>query len=111
MSLYYKKVDALQFKLADEEKELVRTNKAVFFEGSPVKHVGGDQYLAVLQQGENLIRIFEGQWLVRHPDGLWQIYWADKFAQLFIKGDETEAFSVGVDPFKSRAISQPNMLS
>jgi len=103
MSLYYKKVDAVHFKLSEEDKKEVQVYKPVFFENSAVKHMGGDVYLAVLQQGENLIRIFEGQWLVR-SDGGWQIYWPDKFSQLFIRGNETEQFNTGLDPFKAQLI-------
>lgn len=107
MSLYYKKVDAKQFKLTDEQKALIKSRKAVFFEGSPVKHVGGDQYIALLQQGENLIKIQEGQWLVIHADGLWQIFWEDRFAANFIKGNDAE-IELSIDPFtKPRHLKQP----
>lgn len=110
MSFYLKKVDAIQFKLTDEQKELIKNRKAVFFEGAPVKHVGGGQYIALLQQGENLIKIQETQWLVRHADGLWQIFWPDRFGALFIKGDETESLHISYDPFKAKSFSQPNTL-
>lgn len=109
MSLFYKKVDAVQFKLNDEEKKIVQSNKTVLFEGGQVKHLGGEVYLTVLQQGENLVRIFEGQWLVR-ADGGYQIYWPDKFNQIFSKGDETEKFNIGLDPFKAKSFGQPNTL-
>ncbi len=108
MAAYLKKVDAVQFKLTDEQKEQIRSRNAVFFEGSPVKHVGGEQYIALLQQGENLIKISESQWLVRHSDGLWQIFWPDRFNAMFIKGDETEAVAIAYDPFKQRPVIQPN---
>jgi hypothetical protein len=112
MSLYLKKVDAIQFTLTDDQKELVKNRNPVFFEGSAVKHVGGDQYIAVLQQGENLIKIHSTQWLVRHSDGLWQIFWPDKFNAIFIKGDATESFEIKYDPFqKTRPINQPTIIS
>lgn len=102
MSLYLKKVDAIQFKLTDEQKEMIKSRKAVFFEGSPVKHVGGDQYIALLQQGENLIKITIDQWLVRHGDGLLQLFWPDKFAANFVKGNETDLIEIKYDPFKAK---------
>ncbi len=111
MSLYLKKVDAVQFILTDEKKEFIKHRQAVFFEGSMVKHVGGEQYIALLQQGENLIKIHETQWLVRHTDGLWQIFWPDKFNALFVKGNEADAIEIKYDPFqKTRPINQPNII-
>lgn len=110
MPLYLKKVDAIQFNLTDEQKELIKNRNPVFFEGSPVKHMGGDQFIAVLQQGENLIKIHSSQWLIRHPDGLWQILWPDKFSQLFIKGSDTESVHIAYDPFKAKSFSQPNVM-
>lgn len=110
MSFYLKKVDAIQFSLTDEQKELVKNRKPVFFEGSPVKHVGGDQYLALLQQGENLIRVYLSQWLVRHPDGLWQLFWPDQFGNLFIKGSDSDSIHIKNDPFKAKSFNQPTTL-
>lgn len=107
MPLYLKKVDAVQFKLTDEDKDKISKREAVFFEGSPVRHMGGDQYLAILQQGENLVKVYHEQWLVRHPDGLYQVLWPDQFSRHFVKGDETESFKIGYDPFtKSRVLNQ-----
>jgi hypothetical protein len=111
MSLYLKKVDAIPFTLTDEQKQMIKDRKPVFFEGSPVKHVGGGQYIALLQQGENLIKIYETQWLVRHSDGLWQIFWPDKFNAMFVKGDG-DTVSIAHDPFqKTRPINQPTIIS
>lgn len=107
MSFYLKKVDAIQFKLTDEQKELIKNRKAVFFEGSPVKHVGGGQYIVLLQQGENIIKVCETQWVVRHIDGLWQIFWPDRFGAMFIKGDEAETISIAYDPFKAKTLINP----
>lgn len=106
MPLYLKKVDAVQFKLTDEEKTKIAKRDAVFFEGSPVRHTGGDQYLAILQQGENLVKIYHEQWLIRHPDGLWQVLWPDQFNRHFTKGDHAESFKVGYDPFAKPKIIQ-----
>jgi hypothetical protein len=110
MSLYYKKVDAVQFKLTDTEKESIKNRKAVYFENGRVKHIGGNQYIAVLQQGENLIKISEQQWLVKSPDGMMQIYWPDRFNQQFIKGDEADSIQIGNDLFRGRPVNQPNAL-
>lgn len=110
MAVYLKKVDAVQFSLSDEDKERISKRETVLFEGVPVKHVGGENYVAVLQQGENLIRICVSQWLVRHSDGLFQIFWPDKFAQLFVKGSDTETLSIKHDPFKAKSYNQPTIL-
>ncbi len=110
MALYYKKVDAVQFKLTDEEKELIKQRKPVYFESGQVKHVGADQYLALLQQGENLHRIYETQWLIRHPDGLWQILWPNTFNALFIEGNAADSVRIGKDPFQTKSYNQPNTI-
>lgn len=110
MPLYYKKVEAIQFKLTDEEKELIKNRKEVFFQDGKVKHVGGEQYVAVMQQGENLIKIYEQQWLIRHPDGMMQILWPDRFSANFIKGNEADTINIGHDVFKTRPINQPTLL-
>lgn len=110
MPVYLKKVDAIQFNLTDEQKAQIKNRKAVFFEGGPIKHIGGEQYIAVLQQGENLIKIHVTQWLVRHPDGLWQIFWPEKFGQLFIKGSDSDSIQIAYDPFKAKSFSQPNVM-
>lgn len=88
MALFFKKVDAVQFNLTEEEKENVRNRKAVFFEGSPVKHVGGTSYLALMQRGENLIKIYNGQWLVRHPDGMLQVCQDQDFKRDYKSSDK-----------------------
>lgn len=101
--LYYKKVDAIQFNLTDEQKELIKKRKAQFFEGSAIKHVGGNQFIALLQRGENLIKICEGQWLVKHLDGQWQIYWPGDFIRHFVKADlEDKEFVLAHDPFNQQ---------
>jgi len=110
MSFYLKKVDAVQFKLTDQQREQIRNRKAVFFEGAPIKHIGGDQYIALLQQGENLIKITESQWLVRHPDGQWQILWPDSFSANFIRGNDSDLIEIKYDPFKAKSFSQPNTI-
>lgn len=110
MALYYKKVDAIQFNLTDQEKELIKQRKAVHFEGAQVKNVGGDTYLAVLQQGENLIRVYSSQWLVRHPDGSYQVLWPDGFAANFVKGNEGDTVKIKYDPFKAKSYNQPTTL-
>lgn len=110
MALYYKKVDAIQFKLTEEDKAKIKTRERVYFEGGQVKHVGGSQYLALLQQGENLHRIYETQWLIRHPDGLWQIVWPDHFNTQFIPGNESDQVRIGRDPFQIKSYNQPNTL-
>lgn len=83
MAVYYKKVDAIQFKLTTDDKERLKNRETIYFEGCRVNHIGGNNYVTVLQQGENLFRILETQWLVRHPDGTIQIVWPEKFNQLF----------------------------
>lgn len=110
MALYYKKVDAIQFKLTDEQKELIRQRKPVHFENAPVKCIAPDQYLALLQQGENLHRIYETQWLVRHSDGMWQILWPDRFNADFKRGEEADTIRIGKDPFMVKSYNQPNTL-
>jgi len=90
MSLYYKKVDAVQFVLTDEQKELIKNRKPVFFEGGQVKHAGVSHYITLLQRGENLIKIQLTQWLVKHPDGQLQILWPDQFGANFIKGSDVK---------------------
>ena len=89
MAVYYKKVDAIQFKLTEKEKEQLHKREPIYFEGCQVKHVGGNNYIAVLRQGESLIRILETQWLVRHPDGTQQIVWPDKFSESFVEGSKS----------------------
>lgn len=108
MALYLKKVDAIQFILTDEEKENVRNKKTVYFNGYPVKHVGGEQYLVVFQQGENLIRINYTQWLVKHPDGTIQLVWPDQFGSNFIKGKELESIHIPVQ--RTKSYNQPNTI-
>lgn len=110
MALYLKKVDAVQFLLTEDEKALIKDRKRVYFENAPVKHLGAGQYLALLQQGENLHRIYETQWLVRHPDGLWQILWPNQFGALFTKGNELENIKPGIDPFTTKSYNQPNTI-
>jgi hypothetical protein len=110
MAVYYKKVDAIQFKLTDEEKERLHKREPVFFEGCKVKHVGGNNYIALLQQGENLIRILETQWLVRNLDGSLQIYWPDRFSQLFTEGSKLEAINIPIESFMAKTFNQPNIL-
>lgn len=110
MAVYLKKVEAVQFMLSDEDKEHVSKREPVLFEGSPVKHVGGENYVAVLKQGENQIRIYVSQWLVRHPDGLLQIFWPDKFAQLFIKGSDADAIKITQKPLMAKSNNQPTII-
>lgn len=109
--LYYKKVDAIQFSLTDEEKMAIAQGKPVFFEGSSVRHIGGTQYLAVLQQGENLVKVHIEQWLIRHPDGMWQVLWPDDFNRNFeaAKVDDPE-FRIHRDPFAQKSYNQPTRL-
>ncbi len=109
MPAYLKKVDAIRFSLSDEQKAMIKSREAVFFEGCPVRHAGGNQYLALLQQGENQHRIFEGQWLVRHIDGLWQILNEAEFNRNFIEAPQ-ENYQSGFDPFKVKSYNQPTML-
>lgn len=109
--LYYKKVDAIQFILSDEQKAKAKNHKAVFFEGGQVKHVGGSVYIVLLQQGESLIKIHEGQWLVKHIDGLWQIFWPDDFNRYFIKPDKSDQeILISPDPFLQKGYNQPTTL-
>ena len=103
MPPYLKKVEAIQFKLTDEQKALIKSRKPVYFEGGRVKHAGADHYITLLQQGENLIKIQESQWLVRHPDGLMQIFWPDRFGALFLKESDTMAIPANYDPFKGKS--------
>lgn len=110
MALFLKKVDAIQFKLSDKDKERIKNREAVYFENSQVKQVGPNQYLAILQQGENLHRIYESQWLVRHPDGMWQIIWPDRFGELFIKGPDADSIAIGRDPFSVKSYNQPDII-
>lgn len=110
MAVYYKKVDAIQFKLTDEDKERLHKKEPIFFEGCQVKHVGGNNYLAVLQQGENLYRILETQWLVRHPEGTWQIFWPDRFDKLFIEGSKQDVVNIPQQSFMTKPVNQPNIL-
>lgn len=110
MALYYKKVDAIQFNLTDEQKTNIHDRKPVLFEGYPVRHVGGENYLAVLQQGENLHRIYNTQWLIRHGDGAWQIISNDHFGGQFIAGNETDTIKITKDPFTSKSYNQPNTI-
>lgn len=108
--LYYKKCDAVQFKLTDEQKELAKHHKAVFFEGGQVKHLGGNVYIALLQQGENIIRMHEEQWLVKHQDGLWQILWPVDFIKHFVKANmEDKEFVLAKDPFIQKSYNQPTL--
>ncbi len=110
MAVYFKKVDAVQFKLTEEEKELIKQRKPVYFENASVKCIGPDQYLALLQQGENLHRIYETQWLIRHVDGLWQILWPDRFNDQFKPGNDTDTIRLGKDPFTVKSYNQPNTI-
>lgn len=109
--LYYKKTDAVQFTLTDEQKEQARHNKAVFFEGGQVKHLGGNVYIALLQQGENLVKIHETQWLVKHIDGLWQLFWPQDFNRYFEKPERPgSGISITSDPFLKKGYNQPTTL-
>lgn len=109
--LYYKKVDAIEFKLTPEQKEQIRSRRAVFFEGSPVRHIGGHQFIVMLQQGENQIKICEGQWVIRHGDGLWQILWPADFIRHFVKADmEDKEFIIANDPFLKKSYNQPTVI-
>lgn len=110
MAVYYKKVDAIQFKLTDEQIERLNKREPIEFEGCLVKHIGGPNYVAVMQQGENLIRILESQWLVRHPDNSIQVYWPDQFKKHFIEGDSTEDLNITPQSQMVRTHNQPNTL-
>lgn len=110
MAVYYKKVDAIQFKLTEEEKERIHKGEPVYFETGLVKHIGGPNYIALLQQGENLIKILETQWLVRHPDGALQVLWPDKFSETFVEGSQMDSLNVPRPSFMDKTFNQPNIL-
>lgn len=78
-----KKVEAIQFLLTDQEKEIARSWKKVYFENEPVRWNGGEQFLVSLRKGENYIRILEGQWLIKHPEGYWEVLWPEQLQPHF----------------------------
>lgn len=80
---WLKKVDANQFTLTDEQKELIRSRETVYFENEPVRWNGGEQFLVSLRKGEGFVRVLEGQWFIKHPEGYWEVLWPDQFDKLF----------------------------
>lgn len=105
MALYLKKVDAVQFVLTEEDIANLKNRKPVYFENGQVKHIGGDQHIAVIQYGETLLKVHLTQWLVKHPDGQLQIFWPDQFGQLFIKGSDSDSISVPLNSFKAKSFN------
>lgn len=90
MAQYYKKVDAKQFTLTEQQKSDIRDKKLVHFEGGQIKWNGTSTFLVLLQQGENLHRMYETQWLVKHPEGAWQILWPHEFNKDFISAKQIQ---------------------
>lgn len=85
MPPYYKKVDASQLVLTDEQKEAIRTGAQQFFDKGQIKYMGGKSYAAMLKIGDRLVKIEENQWLVKHPDGNMQILWPHEFDAQFVQ--------------------------
>lgn len=94
MPLFYKKVDALQLVLTDQQKENIRNGKQEFFDKGQIKHHGGVIYATTLRVGETMLKIEETQWLVKHPDGLIEILWPQDFEARFIKPNESASLNV-----------------
>jgi hypothetical protein len=94
MPVYYKKVDALQLVLTDEQKEKVRKGTQHFFEKAQVKYLGGGIYAAIMKIGDTLHKIEETQWIVRHPDGNTEILWPHQFEAGFVKPIESTSITV-----------------
>jgi len=110
MALYYKKVDAIQFDLTEEQKKAIEQRVRVYFENGPVKHIGGAQYVALLQRGEDVVKVYNGQWLVRHPDGYLQVLWPDEFQRNFCEPSQPEDFKILNDPLLKKSYNQPTTL-
>lgn len=94
MPPYYKKVDATQLVLTDEQKESIRTGGQHHFEKGQVKYMGGNSYAVMLRVGDMLVKIEETQWLVKHPDGHTQILWPHEFEAGFVKPNQPASISV-----------------
>lgn len=94
MPLYYKKVDALQLVLTDEQKEKIRTGAKLEFDRGTIKYMGGNNYAAIMRSGDTFVKIEETQWLVKHPDGNLQILWPHEFEANFVKPKETASITV-----------------
>lgn len=108
MAVYYKKVDAVQLLLTGEELESLKGGRKFFFEGVPVRYMGGVSYCAILRQGENQVKVQATQWVVRHPVNLWEVVWPEEFASHFIAAP-TETMMVSSDPFNHKSFNQPTV--
>lgn len=94
MPAFYKKVDATQLVLTDEQKESIRTGGQHHFENAQVKYMGGKSYAAMLKIGDRLVKIEETQWLVKHPDGNMQIVWPHEFEAGFVQPNQPAGITV-----------------
>lgn len=106
MSVFYKKVDAVQLLLTNEELDSLKTGSRFEFEGQVVKYAGGLSYFAMLRQGENQIKVTATQWVIRHPEGAWQVLWPHEFMENFIPADH-EKVAIILDAFSQVSYNQP----
>ena len=109
MSVFYKKVVAKQLKLSPEELDELKKGKSFDFEGAKIRSDGGVMYFALLQSGENLIKVSASQWLVRHPNGHFEILWPEEFDRDFIPSDD-QKIEMKSDPFLKKSYQQPTAL-
>jgi len=108
--VFLKKVDALQLKLTDSELADLKAGHPVFFINGRVKEYG-PSYFVLEQVGENLIKICEGQWVVRHPEGHLEVLWPDQFNNHFKMAEEQEPYNFSNDPFLKKSYNQPTVIS
>lgn len=87
MPSYYKKVEAEQFVLTDDQKAQIKKGQKIKFQQEFVRWNGGERFLVTVKKDENFLRLQETQWLVKHPEGYWQVLWPADFDKWFVKTD------------------------
>lgn len=105
MPVFYKKVEAVRLLLTDEQVTALKGGEKFDFEGVPIKFIGGNSYIALLRQGESMVKVSAGQWVIRHPEGHWQVLWPHEFEGVFIEAPD-ETVLIKTDPFNQKSFKQ-----
>lgn len=106
---YFKRVDAQQLNLTEEQHESLKTNKPVDFMGFPVKQYGAS-YFCIMNAGENQVKVEATQWVVRHPEGHYEILWPEQFDKYFQSSEFDEPPLKVNDPFLKKSFNQPTAI-
>ena len=105
----YKKVEGVQFLLDENEIAKLKEGQPVLFMGERVRWCGGDNYMVVIQSGQDLIRIIDRQWVITHPEGTYQILYDFQVEANFIKAPAEEVVNIAIDPFTAKSFIQPTV--